>query len=320
MPSKFTLKTKPEVVECVKAVQNFALDFGLSQHQSELFSLALSEASVNAIRYANGAEVYVDYTANKKGIEVRIEDNGKGIANFEESFEEGYSTSESSLGLGLGAMKRSVDNLIIEKNDATGLCLLLQVFLNTPEYDSASVSVKKDGEEFNGDNCLIHHYDGDSSLFAVIDGAGSGLKAYKASEFISNLLVNNASLDLEELLVLCHSSLQSSELSRAVEIAIIRLKGSSLEYVILGNTAIKSYPEHPFLSQAGSLGLSFPKSLKVDKIEIEKEFCLSLSSDGIDNSFHLYNLYEESSAESLARGIFNNYNIDDDSSVIVVKR
>jgi len=319
MPSTFILTAKSEVVECVKVVQNFALDFGLSQHQSELFSLAVSEASVNAIRYANGAEVYVDYTANKKGIEVRIEDNGKGIANLEKSFEEGCSTSESSLGIGLGAMKRSVDNLIIEKNDTTGLCLLLQVFLNTPEYDSASVSVKKDGEEFNGDNCLIHHYDGDSSLFAVLDGAGSGFPAYKASEFIYNLLISNASLDLDELLALCHGRLHSSELSRAVEIVIVRLKGSSLEYVILGNTTIKSYPEHPFLSQAGSLGLSFPK-LFVDTIKIEKEFCLSLCSDGIDNSFNLYNLYKDSSAESLARGIFNNYNIDDDSSVIVVKR
>jgi len=207
MPSTFILTAKSEVVECVKVVQNFALDFGLSQHQSELFSLAVSEASVNAIRYANGAEVYVDYTANKKGIEVRIEDNGKGIANLEKSFEEGCSTSESSLGIGLGAMKRSVDNLIIEKNDTTGLCLLLQVFLNTPEYDSASVSVKKDGEEFNGDNCLIHHYDGDSSLFAVLDGAGSGFPAYKASEFIYNLLISNASLDLDELLALCHGRL-----------------------------------------------------------------------------------------------------------------
>ena len=320
MPSNFVLKKKNEVKECVKCIKKFTEDFGLSTHKSELFALAVSEAGENALRYANGATVIVDYTQNKKGIEVRIEDEGKGIANFKEALKDGYTSRENSLGMGLGAIHRCVDNFIVEKNDTTGLSLLLQVFLNMSEYDSAIVSVKKEDQDFNGDACLIHHYNGDSSLFAVIDGAGSGLKAYKSSMFVYDLFIENASLPLDKMLQLCHKKLKNSELTRATEIAVARLKDNKLEYVILGNTRIKSYPNYSFISQSGSLGLSLPKEIYVHTQNLDKNFCLALSSDGIDSVFELYNLYETSSADTLARGIFNNYNNDDDSSIIIIKR
>jgi len=320
MSAHFSIETKQDVFECSRAVRHFAIDFGLSKYDSSLLSSAVSEAATNTVRYAKEGKVQVSYTSNKLGIEIEVSDEGKGIANIDKCLEDGYSTRPTSLGLGFGSIKRSVDEFIITKNDETGTSLLLRKYKNTPLHESAEVSRRKEGETFNGDGTIVCHYDGDKSLFVILDGAGAGLKANQAMGFVQNTILQNIRLELDDLLTLCHRTLNESEYTRAVEVAIFRTKPKKFEYVILGNTFIKSYPAHSFIEQQGSLSLSFPKNIKVYTQKLEEEFCIILCSDGIDQDFTLPNLYEESTALALATGIFNNYNNDDDSSVIVVKR
>ena len=320
MQEQFHIKTTTETNKCVGVVKKFAQHFGFSCHESELLAIGISEAVTNSIRYADGAVVSVSLSDNKKGIIVTVEDFGKGIKNLEEAMQEKYTSRENSLGLGFSTIKNSVDEFYIVKNDATGFMIRLEKYLNIPKYDIAEVSVKKESESFDGDTCLSKHYRGDCSLFGVLDGAGSGFKASQSSEFIKELILENYTLALDDLLKLCHNKLVNSQLSRAVELVLIRITPDGLEYIILGNTFVKSFPSHPFQSQRGSVGLSLPESLRVIHIDIEEAFCLSLCSDGIDNSFNLYNLYSDFSAQELATEIFNNYNLDDDSSIIVVKR
>jgi len=320
MQKKFFIKTTVEVNKSIDVIKKFAMHFGFSRHESELLAIAISEAVTNSIRYADGAEVEVHVSENKKGIIVIIEDFGSGIQNLEEAMQENYTSRENSLGLGFTTIKNSVDEFHILKNDTTGFIIRLEKYLNIPDYDIGEVSVKKENESFDGDTCIIKHYHGDCSLFGVLDGAGSGFKAYESSEFIKELILQNYTLCLDDLVNLCHEKLLASKFSRAVELVLVRITPNGLEYIMLGNTFIKSFPSHPFQSQNGSLGLSIPDSLKVSHINLEKHFCLSLFSDGIDNSFNLYNLYNNISAKKLAVKIFNNYNIDDDSSIIVIKR
>ncbi len=320
MLEHFHVASAEEVRQCVDIVKKFAQKFGFSDHESELLALAISEAGINAVRYADGAEIEVSTTSNKKGISITVTDRGKGIQNLEESMQEGYTTQENSLGLGFSTIKRSVDELKIIKNDATGFSIRVQKYLNSPDYDCSELSIKKEGESFDGDKCLIKHYRGDCSLFAVLDGAGSGLKAHQASEFIKEVILENYTLALDDLVRLCHEKLCASPLSRGVEIVLVRISPEGLEYLTLGSTFIKSYPHHSFVSYRGSLGLSIKGSLLVNHIELEENFCLCLCSDGIDNSFELYETYKGYTAHKFAVALLNNYNIDDDSSVVVVKR
>jgi len=320
MSSHFSIETKQDVFECSRAVRHFAIDFGLSDCDSSLLAIAVSEAATNTVRYAKEGKVHISYTANKLGLEIEVSDAGKGIQNIEKCLEDGYTTSKTSLGLGLGSIQRSIDEFIITKSDKTGISLLLRKYINTPLHDSAEVSIKKESEHFNGDGTIICHYDGDKSLFVVLDAAGAGLKASQAMKYVQNIILKNIRLELDDLLTLCHESLSLSEHTRAVELAIFRTKPKEFEYVILGNTFIKSYPAYSFISQQGSLGLSFSQSIQVVTNTLEEEFCIALCSDGIDREFTLSSLYEESTALVLATGIFNHYNNDDDSSVIVVKK
>ena len=320
MIEQFHISSSGEVRKCVAIVKRFAQKFGFSNHESELLALAVSEAGINAVRYADGAEIEVSTTSNKKGISIAIEDRGKGIQNLEESMQEGYTTQENSLGLGFSTMKHSVDELKIIKNDTTGFSIRIQKYLNSPDYDCSELSIKKEGESFDGDKCLIKHYRGDCSLFAVLDGAGSGLKAHQASEFIKEVILENYTLALDDLVMLCHKKLRESPLCRGVEIVLVRISPKGLEYLTIGSTFIKSYPHHSFISHRGSLGLSMKGSFTVGHVALEEDFCLCLCSDGIDNSFELYELYKEHTAHEFAVALLNNYNIDDDSSVIVIKR
>ncbi len=320
MQEYFEIKTTTETNRCVEVVKTFAMQFGFSSHESELLAIAISEAVTNSIRYANGAVVELYLSENKKGIIVTVEDFGHGVSNLEEAMKEGFTSRENSLGLGFSTIKNSVDEFHILKNNDTGFIIRLEKYLDETEYDVAEFSVKKEGNSFNGDTCLIKHYRGDCSLFGVLDGAGSGFKASQSSQFVKEIILQNYTLALDDLLRLCHEKLFVSDFTRAVEVVLVRITHDNLEYIILGSTFVKSFPSYPLQTQRGSLGLSMKKSLKVTKIDLAEHFCFSLCSDGIDNAFNLYSLYSDFSAQELAAQIFNNYNTDDDSSIIIIKR
>jgi len=320
MQKHFDIKTTAQTNRCLGTVKKFAVQFGLSLHESELLAIAISEAVTNSIRYANGAVVELFLSENKKGIVITVEDFGHGIGNLEEALKEGYTSRENSLGLGFSTIKNSVDEFHILKNNDTGFIIRLEKYLDLKEYDIAEFSIKKEGNSFNGDTCIVKHYRGDCSLFGVLDGAGSGFKASQSSEFVKEIILQNYTLALDDLLNLCHEKLFMSDFTRAVEVVLVRITPDSLEYITLGSTFIKSFPSYPFQTQRGSLGLSMNRSLKVINIDLEKHFCLSLCSDGIDNTFNLYSLYKDFSAQELSAQIFNNYNLDDDSSIILIKR
>ena len=72
MSSHFKIKTKMNVSSCVSAINHFSIDFGFSKYDASILSTAVSEASINAVRYANGAEVLVTYTKNNLGIQIDI--------------------------------------------------------------------------------------------------------------------------------------------------------------------------------------------------------------------------------------------------------
>ena len=320
MPSQFTIENTKDLLVCIRSIRLFALDFGMSNFDSTLLSNAASEAGANAIRYANGANITVNYTQNLKGIEAHVKDNGNGIDDLAKCMKDGYSSQRDSLGLGFGAMKRSVDNLYIKSNDQNGTYIILTKYINNPPYQCAEICKSKVGEDFNGDGSIIKHYDGDNTLLAVLDGAGCGFKAYQSIELVKQFILQNYRLDLDAIIHQAHRLLQHSEYTRSVELALLRITPQGIEYLILGNAFIKSFPYLTFVPQQGSLGIVIPEILRVNKHILEDEFCIMLCTDGIDRIFNLYNSYSEFTALEAATLIFNSYNVDDDSTIIVTKK
>ena len=315
----FKIEQDIDIYESTRAIKKFAINFGLESFESSLLACAVSEASTNALRYADGCEVYVDYTKNRKGISISIEDNGSGIKDLSNALTDGYSSLTSSLGLGFGAMSRSVDKFSIDRSDETGTSITLLKYLNTPTLDSAKISIKKDGESFNGDACFIKHYEGDKSLFAILDASGSGFEANQSVEFIKSLLEKYYDLELDMLISKCHAELIASGLVSTVEIALLRIQADKIEYIILGNTFIKSSPPLTFIPQIGSIGLDLPENLQSFTDILDEKFCILMTSDGMEIDIQFQENFQNEEALTIATHIFNNHNLDDDSSLIVIK-
>jgi serine/threonine-protein kinase RsbT len=88
-------------------------------------AIAVSELVTNAALHAGGGELVlaVQPRGDRVGIEVLVEDRGPGIADVEAAVQDSVAESEvrrSSLGAGLGAVHRLMDEVMIEARPRGG--------------------------------------------------------------------------------------------------------------------------------------------------------------------------------------------------------
>lgn len=97
-------------------------------------SIAMYEGEINMVIHAGGgvAEVLVFEDC----VEIRLDDNGPGIANIEQAMQEGFSTAPDNIrslgfgaGMGLPNMKRYTDRMDIQSEVGKGTHILMRVNL-----------------------------------------------------------------------------------------------------------------------------------------------------------------------------------------------
>lgn len=311
-----------DVFDITYIVKNEALKIGFESYDAALLSMAVSELATNVVRYARHGVVIISPSDNHKGLEIQVNDKGTGIDNIELAQEDHYS-STNSLGLGLGAAKRSVDEMLIN-NTSNGCNITLKKYLPVPRenIDTGMVSFPKVGSHINGDAYFVKDYQGDKILLAILDGAGSGLKAQQSTEVIKEYFKQHYTLPLDQLIHNSHQLIINSHLSRGVEIAIMRITPSKVEAVIMGNTCIhvNAQPYNSIPVQNGSIGLSVPANIHVHCFDRPQQFCFVMHSDGINNIDYENVFSSPLSAQKQAEKIFDAHaRADDDASIIVVQ-
>ncbi|WP_151900610.1 ATP-binding protein [Sulfurimonas hydrogeniphila] len=316
----FHILDEIEAYQCARQINEIAKEFGFSRFDAGMFSIAVTEIVINSIRYAKDVKVSCRYTQNNKGLEVYIEDKGKGIKNIQHSLQDGNSSAKDSLGFGLGAAKRSVDEFLIEKSDTSGTSIILRKYIDEPTYEYSPVSVKKEASQFNSDAYFIKHYDGDKSLFAIIEGKGDDLSAYKTVQSVKGLLLEEYRLPLKDIVRYINLMLSNNDAFEDITLVLLRLLPDKLEYLILGNGFILSYPEMKFQAYTQASCLKLPEDLSVQQELLPEQFCIVLASDGIEYNDFLNKEVCNLSTLELATDIFNKYNLDDASTIIAVKR
>ncbi|MCG7894050.1 MAG: ATP-binding protein [Candidatus Thiodiazotropha taylori] len=304
--------------------RDYIQKFGIDSHKNANTILALSEIVTNAIRYCGYAKVSLAMTENEKGIEIVVEDNGPGIANISEAMKDGFSTfSSASLGMGLGAAKRCVDDLLIDSSSA-GTKVTLRTYLSGSfsMADVGVVSYPKSGEVVNGDRYLIKDYEGDKLLVAIIDGSGHGEKAHISSSLALKVVEEYYKQPIEEIFAKIHKTLCGREKLTCAEMAIARITDSSLEYSSLGNVSgsILSQPKLSFKVNNGRLGMALPDILQVNRYKRPDDFTLVLYSDGITTPVDLKEISSDRTAQNTAEFLFNQHaSPSDDASIIVLR-
>lgn len=98
--------------------------------------VALYEAEVNVVAHADKGQIIANINTSK--IEIRIEDQGPGIADINLAMQKGYSTASPKVremgfgaGMGLANIKKNVDKLNITSEVGKGTVVELITYLSS---------------------------------------------------------------------------------------------------------------------------------------------------------------------------------------------
>ena len=107
-------------------------EMGFSSDVIRRVSVAMYEGEINMVIHANGGVADIDVSCDK--IEIRLADNGPGIANIDLAMQEGFSTAPDNIrslgfgaGMGLPNMKKYTDEMRIESEIGKGTVIHMVV-------------------------------------------------------------------------------------------------------------------------------------------------------------------------------------------------
>ena len=308
---------------------DIASDLGFDKTDCAEVALAVSEVVGNAVKHAGKGTLSIRLAANKKGLEFFVWDNGQGVKSVKRVMVEGYSSKVGSLGVGLNAAKRAMDEFIIRSKPGLGTKVFMKKYLPIPEeeIEYGILSLNDERYSFNGDAFVIKEFEGDKVLLAVIDGTGNGLHAYEVATFVKKIIKDNYRSDLVTIVKKCHINIRKEfdvSLVRNCVLEILFLKPRSLEYVGVGDTTINvmgtSPKIHP-ISQIGVVGDFRAPNLKLQKFRCGRKIIIIMCSDGIKDHYSKEDLPLERSAQHIANFIMENYCRQyGDATVLVAKR
>ncbi|MGF1694294.1 ATP-binding protein [Vibrio lamellibrachiae] len=237
-----------DVYHIASISKSISTQIGFSSFDSGLMSIAVSEVAMNVIRHAKCGVVSIKLTGNKKGVEVTIEDKGPGIENIKEAMSDGFS-SYGSMGMGLGASQRSVDELKFNKHDSTGTSITLKKYLPVPEdyIDISVISSISSPYLANGDKHHVFKYNGDKVLLAFFEYRFNDLGEDPIQVRERNSLIkSNLHLPLDRLMDLTIEFFSNATNLHDIKISLFRLTPNTIEYSTLGLIDIFDYPNQEF--------------------------------------------------------------------------
>lgn len=136
---KIVLREKADRFACAAVARAFARDAGLSPRDGEALALAVAELASNVVRHAIEGVIELRVcTTPRAMVEVVCRDRGPGITDAEAARKDGYSGGRylapdtprwEGLGLGLGAVERLVDDLIIHSAPGVGTTVVVRKWI-----------------------------------------------------------------------------------------------------------------------------------------------------------------------------------------------
>lgn len=123
---RIELRDAGDNIQAVIAARSLAARIGFDESAQVLIATAVSELGTNILRYAETGSLILRHILleGHEGFEVTAKDAGPGIGDLDCAMRDHYSTTESSLGLGLPSVKRIMDDFHIESEPRRGtLCV-----------------------------------------------------------------------------------------------------------------------------------------------------------------------------------------------------
>lgn len=131
----YDIETELDVAKVILETAKFAKKIGFPANIRNKIATTVSELGTNVLHHAVKGSVTIACItqADRKGIEIVVKDQGPGIEDIDKAFTEHFSTN-SSLGLGLPAVKRMMDELNIKTKKNQGTSITVRKWLNHGKY------------------------------------------------------------------------------------------------------------------------------------------------------------------------------------------
>ncbi len=134
-----------DVVLCRQRARQIAAALGFEKQDQARIATAVSELARNVYQYAGQGRADFFFNRTAQALEVRIEDQGPGIANLKEILEGGY-TSTTGMGVGLVGTKRLMDKFAVETG-ARGTTIHIEKALPAPNATLTPSTLARLGAE-----------------------------------------------------------------------------------------------------------------------------------------------------------------------------
>lgn len=327
---RLEIRDDASVSQARELVRARAATVGLETVAAERLVCATSELAHNQLAHAKGGTIGVRAVArgDVAGLEVVAADRGPGIADPAAAYRGGKLTG--SLGVGLAAAHRQVDELDADVRLAQGTCIRVRTFVAAvPRCEVAVFGRPHPEEAVSGDDAVVAR-DAHGCTFAIVDGLGHGPLAREPAHAAMLEVLRVPDRDPLRLLGDCHAALQGS---RGAVMAAARIEaapgpdGRRLTYASIGNIAARviglDLHGRPLPSMPGVLGTaSFPRRLTPSVLTLAPREVFVACSDGIATRFDLAGAPEmiREPALVLAAYIVQTFARASDDALVVVVR
>ena len=115
------LRSNEDVVRARQAARKYAIGLGFSLVEQTKIVTAASELARNTVIHGGGGTLLIESLNHddRRGLRLKFEDQGPGIANIDQALRDGYTTG-NGLGLGLGGSKRLANEFEIHSEPGKG--------------------------------------------------------------------------------------------------------------------------------------------------------------------------------------------------------
>ncbi|MEV5508357.1 SpoIIE family protein phosphatase [Streptomyces orinoci] len=267
----------------------------LGPHRTAVAALVATELATNLVKHASGGRIVIGLLdrpgaiTRTPGLQLTAIDYGPGIRDIGAAVQDGYTTSEASLGAGLGTCRR-ISSAFDLYSTPRGTIAVARVDQEPaprrergrPAPRAGGINVPLGRAEHSGDAWSCARTDTRLTLM-LADGLGHGARAAHASGAAVEDLHRSAHLPPEEILRHMHPALRPTR-GAAVAVAQVDTEAGELAFAGVGNIRARLYTGDSWeslISHPGIVGAQFPATVPVRRLPWRPGSLLVLHSDGL---------------------------------------
>jgi anti-sigma regulatory factor (Ser/Thr protein kinase) len=313
-----------------KEIQRRAAEAGIPVSRLNELELIVSEITSNLSKYAKDGEILLGVfgTGNTAYVELIGIDNGPGMANPQKMLQDGITTG-TSLGHGLGSIKRLSDTFDIYSIVGWGTIVLSRIYVSPdkkPKKESIQIRpliVAKPGESTSGDGYVVRR-DHNGLQLLLADGLGHGPAANEAVNMAAGSFVSEPFISPSESLRTLHRAIKKS---RGAVAHVLNYNPTTGKWTCcgVGNIAVRLFGpiQHKnHMSYNGIVGHNIPNTMNDQSYSASEYHTAILCSDGIKSRWEIakYPQILQHDPSIVAAALYKEHGRrTDDTSVIIIK-